>query len=75
LITPLGSADTVVDELGDDAPLMAGGSLLKFEALVVDGLAVSVDAKVKSDCFHLNLELCVRDMDSRCAVLNCFRYS
>jgi hypothetical protein len=36
LIATLRAADTVVDEFGDDAPPMAGDSLLEREALVVD---------------------------------------
>jgi hypothetical protein len=59
LIAPLRSADAAVDELGDDAPPMPDGSLLEREALVVDGLAVRAHAQVKSNCLHLNLELCV----------------
>jgi hypothetical protein len=36
LIATLDAADTAVDEFGDDAPPMVGGSLLKCKALVVD---------------------------------------
>src|SRR5262249_1007855 len=74
LSAPLRSADAAVDELGDNAPPMPDGSLLEREALVVDGLTVRAHAEVKSNCPHLNLELCVRDMASSSTFFNCFSY-
>lgn len=63
LVAALASRDAFVGEDGDDDPAQTVGDSLEFEALVLDGLAVGRDTKVKGDAFGHGRIIPVRERD------------